>query len=93
MDSSKASLRWLGHAGFRLEVPHEGQSKVIYIDAWMGNPKLPTGFEMPSDADLILVSHGHFDHASSAPDILKAATNKDAKIGAIFELGKYYAQK
>jgi L-ascorbate metabolism protein UlaG (beta-lactamase superfamily) len=47
-----ASLHWLGHDSYRIDGP-----MVIYIDPW----------QLPDDcpaADLILVSHDHFDHCS-----------------------------
>jgi L-ascorbate metabolism protein UlaG (beta-lactamase superfamily) len=45
-------LHWLGHDSFRLDGP-----PVIYFDPWKlkGTPPL---------ADLVLVSHEHFDHCS-----------------------------
>ncbi len=46
-------LTWLGHASFRLEC---GQT--VYFDPF----KVAGG----KDADLILVSHGHFDHLDQA---------------------------
>lgn len=54
-------LRWLGHASFCIR--HEGVT--IYIDPW----KLP---EAPHDANLVLVSHSHYDHYS-ADDVAKVA--------------------
>lgn len=45
-------LHWLGHASYRIDQP-----KVIYIDPW----HLPEG---SPTADIILVSHDHFDHCS-----------------------------
>jgi len=46
------SIEWLGHAGFRIRV---GRS-VVYID--------PYRVEDGPPADLILVTHGHYDHFS-----------------------------
>ncbi len=46
------SLEWLGHSGFKITSP----GATIYIDPYRvaGGPK----------ADLILVTHGHYDHFS-----------------------------
>jgi L-ascorbate metabolism protein UlaG (beta-lactamase superfamily) len=52
-------IHWLGHASFRID---DG-AVTIYIDPW----KLPAG---APKADLILVTHSHFDHCS-AEDIAK----------------------
>jgi L-ascorbate metabolism protein UlaG (beta-lactamase superfamily) len=47
------SLEWLGHSGFRIDV---GGGATIYIDPY----RAPEG----PQADLILVTHGHYDHFS-----------------------------
>lgn len=94
MDSTKPKIQWLGHAGFRIKFQHEGTERTVYIDPWIGNPKCPEDFKLETaaeDADLILISHGHFDHASSAPDIVKNA-KKDCKIACIYEIGQYYKE-
>ncbi|MBI3333202.1 MAG: MBL fold metallo-hydrolase [Candidatus Omnitrophica bacterium] len=54
-------LTWLGHASFRLA----RGGVTIYFDPW----QIPTA---PHDADLILITHPHFDHLSPA-DVLKVA--------------------
>jgi len=47
------AVEWLGHSGFRITV---GRS-VVYIDPY----RVPAG---SPEADLILVTHGHYDHFS-----------------------------
>jgi L-ascorbate metabolism protein UlaG (beta-lactamase superfamily) len=46
------STEWLGHSGFRIRA----RGAVIYID--------PYRVEHGPEADLILVTHGHYDHFS-----------------------------
>ena len=59
-------LHWLGHASFRLD----GQ-KTVYFDPW----KLPKGSKY---ADIILISHEHFDHFSK--DDVARISSKDTVI-------------
>src|SRR3954465_12316526 len=47
------ALDWLGHAGFRIRT----RGGVIYIDPYRVAADVPK-------ADLILVTHGHYDHFS-----------------------------
>jgi L-ascorbate metabolism protein UlaG (beta-lactamase superfamily) len=61
-------LHWLGHATFRIDQP-----MLIYIDPW----------QLPADspaADVILVSHEHFDHCS--PDEIQQLRKADTRVFA-----------
>ena len=64
----QAELLWLGQAAFRLTTP---SGKVIVIDPWLRpNPKTPAEYKDLANlgkVDLILVTHGHFDHIADAP--------------------------
>jgi L-ascorbate metabolism protein UlaG (beta-lactamase superfamily) len=58
-----ATLTWLGHAGFLVEA--DGRRAVV--DAWRNAPTWP---DVPLDGlDFVLVTHGHYDHAESAPQL------------------------
>ncbi len=53
-NTAKAKLLYQGHASIRLTTP---EGKVIYVDPYAGE-----GYE--PQADLILVTHSHFDHTA-----------------------------
>jgi L-ascorbate metabolism protein UlaG (beta-lactamase superfamily) len=68
----KTEIQWLGQATTRITTPG---GKVIVIDPWVtSNPKTPEQFkslEAMGKVDLILVTHGHFDHFADAPALAK----------------------
>ena len=51
IESFSRKIHWLGHDGFRIDT-----EKIIYFD--------PYQIEAGPQADLILISHEHFDHCS-----------------------------
>lgn len=70
--AGKTEVLWLGQASVRITTPG---GKVIVIDPWLRtNPKTPAGFkqlEALGKVDLVLVTHGHFDHIADAPDLAR----------------------
>lgn len=86
---SGTKLTWYGHAAFKLITP---KGKVLFIDPWIQNPKNVTGHDdllKIDKADLILVTHGHFDHVGDATAIAKKTK---AKLVSTFDLGKAMVQ-
>jgi L-ascorbate metabolism protein UlaG (beta-lactamase superfamily) len=68
----KTEIQWLGQATTRITTPG---GKVIVIDPWVtSNPKTPAQYktlESLGKVDLVLVTHGHFDHFADAPALAK----------------------
>lgn len=82
------SITWLGHATFKITSPG---GKVVMIDPWTtGNPACPDHLKRVDRCDLILVTHGHFDHMGDAVPIAQAT---GATVIGIFELATYLQSK
>jgi len=74
-----SEIRFLGHAAFRIAV---GKT-VILVDPWItGNPKSPlSSADEIVEADMILVTHEHFDHGFD--DAVRIAGRTGATIVAV----------
>ncbi len=88
MDLNGVRITWLGHATFRIETPG---GKVILIDPWvMGNPACPDGEKKIKHIDLMLCTHGHFDHIGDAVEL---ARQHNPMVVGIFELCGWLGKK
>ncbi len=82
-------ITWLGHSSFRIEIG----GQVMLVDPWLeGNPLFPDDRrgEAIQGATHILLTHGHFDHASEVP-ALSAELN--APVVGIFDLMSWWESK
>lgn len=60
---------WFGHACFRIATSN---GKVIFIDPWISsNPACPDSLKKVDKADVLLITHAHFDHIADAVDLAK----------------------
>lgn len=82
------SFTWLGHATFLFRSPG---GKRILIDPWVAtNPACPEAAKKIGDLDLILVTHGHSDHAG---DAVSLGRSSGARLVAPYELSVWLRGK
>lgn len=79
-------ITWLGHSTFHVALP---SGEVVLIDPWLSNPKYPSGFELDR-VDVLLLTHGHFDHIADAVSVNKKF---GAPTVAIYELAEWLGSK
>jgi L-ascorbate metabolism protein UlaG (beta-lactamase superfamily) len=85
---SSLAITWLGHSTFLLRTPG---GKRVLLDPWLtGNPSCPESLKKPGKVDLIVVSHGHFDHMD---DLVNVARESGAPVVGIFELCDWLGRK
>lgn len=82
--TAATELTWYGNAAFKIVTP---KGHILFVDPWLQNPLNKTGKEDLAGitkGDLILITHGHFDHVGDAAAIAKAT---GAKLVTTFDLG------
>ena len=57
------TFTWYGHSCFEVTTPG---GKAILFDPFFANPRSPRTWDTIARCDLLLVSHGHFDHFGDA---------------------------
>ncbi len=89
MDLKGLKITWLGHGTFRMQTPG---GKVLLIDPWvMGNPACPEAEKKDvKKMDVMLCTHGHFDHIGDAVAIVKKF---QPTVVGIFELATWLQKK
>lgn len=87
MDLKGVKLTWLGHATFRIETG----AQTALVDPWvMGNPLCPEKEKKLKKLDVMLCTHGHFDHIGDAVEI---ARQHNPTVVGIFELCSWMEKK
>lgn len=85
---SGLTITWLGHAATLITT---SDGKRILIDPWLsGNPSTPDQHKGGVGHDLMLITHGHFDHLGDAVELARRET---PDVICIFEIGHYLESK
>jgi len=80
-------ITWLGHGTFQFKW---GAGKTLIADPWTeGNPKYPKDHQI-AGCDLMVISHGHFDHIH---DAVPLARKFNPEVVAIFETAHWLESK
>ncbi len=67
--NAEVSFTWVGHGTWKAR---SARAKEVLIDPWvMGNPAAPETLKTVDKCDLMLISHGHFDHIHDAVEIAR----------------------
>ncbi len=88
MNLNGIKLTWLGHSTFRILTP---EGKTLYVDPWIaGNPMCPESEKGVKKADVLICTHGHFDHIADAVDVAK---KHGSTVVGIYELCLWMEKK
>ena len=82
------SITWLGHATV---LYHSEAGRSVLVDAWVDqNPATPESAKDLKQIDLMLITHGHFDHFQ---DCLTIANRYHPDVVCNFEISLYLGKK
>jgi L-ascorbate metabolism protein UlaG (beta-lactamase superfamily) len=86
--NADVSFTWVGHGTWKAR---SASGKEVLIDPWvMGNPAAPETLKNVDTCDLMLITHGHFDHIH---DALEIARRTKPTIVCNYEVGAWLGSK
>jgi L-ascorbate metabolism protein UlaG (beta-lactamase superfamily) len=88
-DLRGTTITWLGHATVLVKT---AAGTTILIDPFIEHsPTYPRNFVLPESLDLLLLTHGHFDHVADTVPVAKK--HKPKKVISIVEVTSFFETK
>src|SRR5690242_3992531 len=86
--NDQVKFTWGGHGTWRIRT---AAGKEVLIDPWLtGNPVAPEHLQSVERLDVMVITHGHFDHTGDAVAVAKAT---GCKIVCPFEIGAWLGRE
>ncbi len=82
------TFTWLGHAGVEIVTPG---GKVVLVDPWFGAPTCARSQEQQQRCDVLLITHGHFDHFDA--DTVALAKRLHPVVPCVHELSLFLGRE
>jgi L-ascorbate metabolism protein UlaG (beta-lactamase superfamily) len=84
---SSIKVTWLGHGTFTVRT----DAGTLLLDPWVeGNPSCPDVLKATVKPEVLLITHGHFDHIADAVSI---ARRSEPQVVAIYETAHWLESK
>ncbi|HKF75504.1 MAG TPA: metal-dependent hydrolase [Candidatus Dormibacteraeota bacterium] len=81
--NDQVRFTWIGHGSWKVRT---AGGKELVIDPWLSSPTAPEHLKRVDRADVMVVTHGHFDHVADAVAVAKAT---GCKVVTTVEVGAW----
>lgn len=85
--NDQVKFTWVGHGTWKIRT---AGGKDVLIDPWLSGPTVPEHLKKVDRLDLMLLTHGHFDHINDAVEVAKAT---NCKVVGTLEMGGWLGRQ
>ncbi len=85
--NDQVRFTWVGHGTWKIRT---AGGKDIMIDPWLSCPTTPEHLRSVDRLDIMLLTHGHFDHINDAVEVAKAT---GCKVVGTLEMGGWLGRQ
>ena len=85
--NDQVKFTWVGHGTWKIRT---AGGKDVLIDPWLSSPVTPDHLKTVDRLDIMVLTHGHFDHVGDAVAVAKAT---GCKVVTTFELAAWLGRQ